>query len=195
MERPADTAIYRLVHRAMVASAERLAAAADRPGHDVDALAQWAAGFTAELRWHQAEEDAIGFPQLVARVPAAITIVERLDADHRELDTLTDALEQGQLSVAGRLRDVLAAHTFDENVNIAPLIERHLTFDEHRAQLLGAASRLPDQLAGWTVPWLLSACGPDEQPAIKAALPERLQSIALESASSYHALECAAFGH
>jgi hypothetical protein len=200
MERPADTTIYRLVHRAMVASAQRLAATATRPDHDRDAFAQWAAGFTAQLRWHQAEEDAVGFPQLVERVPAAATIVERLDADHGELDAVLDELD-GALAAredvsapAGRLHDLLAAHVFDEDVNVAPLIERHLSYDEHLGAQVAAARRLPLREAAWTVPWLLAACSPQERPLVESVLPERLVSIDRLCARRYQRLEHAAFG-
>ena len=199
MERPADTTIYRLVHRAMVASAQRLAATAARPDHDRDALAQWGAGFTAELRWHQAEEDAVGFPQLVERVPAATTIVQRLDVDHRELDVLLDGLDEALASredvaaIAGRLHDLLAAHVFDEDVNVAPLIERHLSYDEHLGAQVAAAARLPLREAAWTVPWLLAACTPDERPHVESVLPERLVSIDRLCARRYQRLERAAF--
>jgi len=200
MERPADTTIYRLVHRAMVTSAQHLAATAARPDHDRDALARWTIGFTAELRWHQAEEDAIGFPQLLERVPAATTIVERLDADHRELDALLDELDgvlasrEDLAAIAGRLHDLLAAHVFDEDVNVAPLIERHLSYDEHLDAQVAAAGRLPLREAAWTVPWLLAACSPEERPLVESVLPERLVSIDRLCARRYRCLERAAFG-
>jgi iron-sulfur cluster repair protein YtfE (RIC family) len=93
MERPADTTVYRLVQRAMVTCAQRLADTSGRADHDAGALARWTSGFAAELRWHQADEDAVAFPALLERVPAAASIVERLTADHRELDGLLDQLE------------------------------------------------------------------------------------------------------
>jgi len=191
MERPADTTVYRLIHRAMVASAHRLAEAARRPDHHPDALAHWATGFVAGVRWHQAEEDTVAFPALVERVPAARSSIDRLARDHEELDELLGRLGEEPAVVAGRLHDLLAAHTFDEDVNIAPLIERHLSYDEHQAQLAASAGRLPDELAAWTVPWLLAACSPDEHSAVDAVLPARLRAI---EPSPYDELERAAFG-
>ena len=93
MEQPADTTIYRLVHRAMVAGTEQLAGAVDRAGPDdrgrrLDALARWAAAFGDQLRRHQAEEDEHAFPALVHQVPAAAAILGRLDADHRDFTRL-----------------------------------------------------------------------------------------------------------
>jgi len=199
MERPADTTVYRLVHRAMVASAERLAAAAGRPGTDGDALARWAAGFVAELRWHQDDEDVVSFPDLVERVPAAAPMIERLDADHRELAGLLDELEAALgrgagAAEAGRIHDLLAARVFDEDVDIAPLIERHLSYDEHLSQQVAAAERLPLREAAWTVPWLLAACTPDERDQLTAVLPARLVSVDRLCARRYLRLEQAAFG-
>jgi len=193
MERPADTTIFRLVHRAMVGSAERLARGVV-PAADPEARGRWVAAFVAEVRWHQADEDAYTLPDLVERVPAAAGFIGRLTADHRELDGLLDQLERGDGSVAGRVHDLLAAHTFDEDVNIAPLIERHLSFDEHRAQLRAAAARMPEELAEWAVPWLLSACGPEERPIVRAVLPERVGSTEEQLAARYAQLEQAAFG-
>lgn len=193
MERPADTTIFRLVHRAMVASAERLTRGPG-PTADPDARARWTAAFVAEVRWHQADEDTYTLPDLVERVPAAASFVERLSADHRELDGLLDQLERGDGAVAGRVYDLLAAHTFDEDVNIAPLIERHLSFDEHEGQLRAAAERMPEGLAEWAVPWLLTACSIDERAAMRAVLPARVRSNEAELADRYAALERAAFG-
>jgi hypothetical protein len=193
MERPADTTFYRLLHRAMVTSAERLARVPE-PAADPDARARWTAAFAAEVRWHQGDEDTHTFPDLVERVPAAAAVVARLALDHRELDGLLDELAAGGGAGAGRVHDLLAAHTFDEDVNIAPLIERHLSFDEHQGQLRGAAERMPDQLAAWAVPWLLSSCSLDEQAAVRAVLPDRLQQIEQRSAAGYRQLERAAFG-
>jgi hypothetical protein len=177
----------------MVTSAERLTRATG-PAADPEARARWTAAFASEVRWHQADEDANTFPDLVERVPAAAAAVERLAVDHRELHGLLEQLEAGHSEVAGRLYDLLAAHTFDEDVNLAPLIERHLTFAEHHAQLRGAADRMPDDLADWTVPWLLASCAPDERVAVRAVLPERVQSIETELAERYAELERAAFG-
>ena len=199
MERPADTTVDRLVHRAMLASAERLAAAASRPGRDAEALGRWSAGFIAEVRWHQDDEERVSFPDLVERVPAAASMIERLDADHRELAGLLDELEAalgrgGGASEAGRIHDLLGAHVFDEDVNIAPLIERHLSYDEHLAQQVAAAERLPLREAAWTVPWLLAACTPDEREQLTAVLTERLVSVDRLCARRYLRMEQAAFG-
>ncbi len=177
----------------MVSSAERLARATDPP-IDPEARARWTAAFVAEVRWHQADEDTNTFPDLVERVPAAAAMVTRLAADHHELDGLLEQLEQGHAEVAGRVHDLLAAHTFDEDVNLAPLIERHVTFDEHQEQLRGAAARMPDDLADWTVPWLLATGALDERAAMRAVLPERVRSIEAELVDRYAALEHAAFG-
>jgi hypothetical protein len=193
MERPADTTVYRLVHRAMVASAERLTRLVE-PAADPDARDRWTAAFVAEVRWHQGDEDTHAFPDLVERVPAAASFIGRLAADHRELDDLLDQLEHGQVTVAGRLYDLLAALTFDEDVNIAPLIERHLSYDEYRSQLVAAAERMPDELAEWAVPWLLAACAPEERPLVGAVLPERARLRADELSARYDELDRAAFG-
>jgi hypothetical protein len=190
MERPADTTIYRLIHRAMVASAARLATVAGQGAGDPDARARWVNGFVAGVHWHQAEEDGVAFPALVERVPAARSSIERLALDHEELDELLGRLAH-EPGVAGRVHDLLAAHTFDEDVNIAPLLERHLTYDEHQAQLEAAAGRLPDELAGWTVPWLLAACTPDEEAAVRAVLGARLCAV---ERPPFEELDRAAFG-
>ena len=148
-------------------------------------------GFVAGVHWHQAEEDGVAFPALVERVPAARSSIERLALDHEELDELLGRLQHEPAAVAGRVHDLLAAHTFDEDVNIAPLLERHLSYDEHQAQLMAAAGRLPDELAGWTVPWLLAACTPEEEPVVRTVLGERLCAVERQP---FEALERAAFG-
>ena len=173
MDRPADSIVYRIVHRAMVAGAERLAGAVGQAdvshrGRRLDALVRWASGFTAELRWHQAEEDVHAFPALVERVPAAAAIVARLETDHRDLAGLLDELapalaalaatsvpfdeaQRRAAATAGLLSDLVAAHVFDEDVNVAPLIERHLSYEDFAAEQRAAARRLPLRDAAFTI--------------------------------------------
>src|SRR5262249_9996639 len=137
-----------------------------------------------------AEEEGVAFPALVERVPAARSSIERLALDHAELDELLGRLEH-EPAVAGRGHDLLAAHIFDEDVNIAPLLARHAPSAEHQAQLLAAAGRVRDGLAGGAVPWLLAAGTADEERAVRGVLGERLGAIERQP---YEELERAAFG-
>ena len=95
MERPADTTIYRLIHRAMVASAERLAAVAGRGAGDPEAPgARWVNGFVAE-RPAGTRPRRTAWPSPPSwngcRRPARS--IERLALDHEELDGLLGRLE------------------------------------------------------------------------------------------------------
>ena len=179
------------------------------------ASTRWLAGrmpSAREVRRHQAEEDEHAFPALADRVPAAAAILVRLDADHRDFTRVLAELAPAMTGLAdpaasfpdaqrvaavttARLRDLVAAHVFDEDVNVAPLIERHLSFDEYASQQAAAISRLPLRIAaGFTVPWLLAASSPADRPHVRGLLPTRLAIAGRAGAHQYRRRVAVAFG-
>jgi hypothetical protein len=200
----------------MVDSVERLADAVQAARESdrlvrLPALARWATGLAAQLRRHQGEEGKHGFPELLERVPAAEALVARLDADDRELDTVLDEVisaladlvdrqhafpdaHRRASAVTDQLRKLLVTHIDDEDANFLPLLERHATRDEHDAQLLATAARVPKGDALWLMPWLLASCSDTERIEVLAAAPRRLRVIGRLGAPRYRRTVAVAFG-
>jgi hemerythrin HHE cation binding domain-containing protein len=200
MDRPADTTVYRLLHRVLLSSIERLAAtvaeAADAGQRR--ALARWTAGLTDTIRWHHDEEEHHAFPALVEASPAGAPLIERLTADDRALTELLDRVDAafsplddpGHAAYAvGELLELFKTHIEDEDVNIAPLLERHLTFEEFARQQAAAARRLPLRTACWTVPWMLTSCSRQEQLMVLAVSSPTLRIIGSVATPAYRQLE------
>src|SRR4051794_28943598 len=113
MDRPADTTLYRALHRAMLASVTRLLAAlpatVDAPPRPRKALARWSAGLTATIRWHHREEEHHAFPALAAMSPAGAPVIARLAADHRALNPLLDQVDADIARLTDDRRSMAAA--------------------------------------------------------------------------------------
>jgi inactivated superfamily I helicase len=200
----------------MVDSVERLADAVQAARESdrlvrLPALARWAAGLAAQLRRHQGEEGSHAFPDLLERVPAAEALVARLDADDRELATVLDEVisvladladrrhpfpgAHGRaVAVTDQLRKLLVTHIDDEDANFLPLLERHATREEHAAQLLATAERVPGPDARWLMPWLLASCSDSERIDVRAAAPRRLRVMGRLGAPRYRRTVARAFG-
>jgi hypothetical protein len=193
-----------------LAGAVATAAETDRAVR-LPALARWAARLSARLRRHQNEEERHGFPELVERVPTARALVERLDADDRELDKVLDDLAGALADLADRrppfapaqrraaaitaeLQQLLVTHVDDEDANFLPLLERHTTRAEHAAQLAAMAARVPRADATSLLPWLLASCSDAERADVRAAAPRRLRAMGRLGAARYRRAEDLAFG-
>jgi hemerythrin-like domain-containing protein len=218
MSTPADTTTLRLVHRALLDGARRLADAlehaleADRR-RSLPALARWATGFVDELQRHHAGQDGRGFPRLLERVPAAAPALAELDRDHHELTGLLEALgpaiaavagttparlpfvpaQQEAARLAGRLATLLAEHITAEEAVVVPLLRAHFSAEEEAAFTAETAALLPVRAATWTVPWLLDGCRADERSAALAAVPPALRLVGLVTRRRYRKLTATAF--
>jgi hypothetical protein len=200
----------------MVESVERLAEAV-AAARETDrlvrlpALAHWAGGLAAQLRRHQCEEGTHGFPELLERVPAAETLVARLDTDDRELDKVLDESCSALVALADRrdpfpaahgrasavtdqLRTLLVTHIGDEDANLLPLLERHMTREEHATQLRATAARMSWPAALWLMPWLLASCSDDERMQVWAGASLRLRAMGRLGAAHYARTVAQAFG-
>ena len=88
-----DLSFYFAIHEAQRAAIDRYRRSvetideADRTVRG-KALARWAKSFALELDEHHYVEDAFFFPSLRSRVASAAAVLDRLEADHRDLDQL-----------------------------------------------------------------------------------------------------------
>jgi hemerythrin-like domain-containing protein len=216
MEAP-DLTLFGVIHRAMRDDAARLADAVERIGEGervarAAALSRWYTGYLAELHEHHTIEDSIFYPDLVERVPATASMIQRIDADHAQLDDLlqrtTVALERlanphttfrlahGEaVGVTRALSDLIDAHLGFEDTDLVPLFGVHYTAAEYRA-LEGQATKNPKLgLMLFTIPWVMAAATPDEQKRMLAEVPFFFRAVWWASRGRYRRMDAAAFGN
>ncbi len=95
------------------------------------------------LAAHHREEDAFVYPRVRARVrvPAAGRVFVALEGDHDSLDTLMRRAGDARVPlrerspVVGRLHDLVARHTYQEEREMFPLMRRHVGNHEQRRLL------------------------------------------------------------
>lgn len=102
------------------------------------------------LAAHHREEDTLVYPRVRARLrmPVPGRVFTELEYDHESLDTLTR--RAGDIRVplrdrspaVGRLHELVARHTYQEEREMFPLMRRHVSDLEHRRLLCGT-------LRGW----------------------------------------------
>jgi hypothetical protein len=215
VERPADTGVHRLVHQATAGGFDRLRAAVATTGPEdrslrLPALAAWTSGLVAEVRAHHIEEDEAIFPALGDLVPSAGGLLATLVADHlllatlvreltRALDVLADptqpfvAAKASADLVLEHVGALVVTHVQVETADLLPLIERHMTHDEHPASSDWPGADAPASRLDWTVPWLLDPCPPDLRSELLDTAPSHVRAAWERSAAGYRTLERAAF--
>lgn len=193
---------YRLVHRAMTVDFARLAqVAADlaaRPHRArMAALRRYLAAMAGEVASHHHVEDADVWPVLLAVGTERPTLAE-LTADHQDLDPLLQNARE--LAAAGRapielaavlteVADLLVRHVADEERDIFPAIEEHLSVEDYQRIQRRFRSNLSIRQLPFVVPWVVSHATPDERPALLASaeLPLRLVLALFER--RFHSLQ------
>lgn len=191
---PPDLTNYHAVHRALRAGAHRLAAIAPALPTADDrrrrAYARYWKGYAGEVLAHHTIEDEYLFPALVDRVPVAVDLVGRTDADHLHLDELMDGLGEAVAAMAaGRpapelvaltheLADHMQEHLDFEDREVLPLFVRHFTgveyaeLDEQAVKSLGVGPQ-----AAFTVPFIVAAMTPDEAAEAMRTAPLPLRVV------------------
>jgi hemerythrin-like domain-containing protein len=151
-DRPADTRMMCIVHRALARDLGRLGevlgrtpppAAAQRTA--VAEHVEWTMGF---LRAHHESEDVGLYPVVRRRRPDATPVLDRMDADHREVAGAVEAVEAAARRYGGgddpvartelaaaleRLTAVLLPHLQREEDLALPIVSACLTDAEWRA--------------------------------------------------------------
>lgn len=179
-----DVESYLRVHRALRASAGRLAEATSRPADRLTSKARrrWYEGFAGEIRCHHHIEDELLFPAIATRVATYPEIAPKLDADHADLDVLLDDLGAAIAAsdpvtapaLAAALRDHLDEHLAFEDAEIAPLFVRHFTAAEYDDLDARAVKMTPLKQLFFTAPWLMSHLDATEREQLLATVPKAM---------------------
>jgi hypothetical protein len=189
-ERPHSTKEMLAVHRVFRReSALMLRLVQAVPGGDTGQAALIAQGFRdyqLGLHIHHTGEDTLVWPLLLARADLDADMVLRMEPEHQllarsmgEVDRALPAWEAAPsaatagpvLTALSTHTDVLHEHLTDEETNILPLIEEHLTvaewakLGEHFAKTAPANKRL------FFLGALLEEADPEESDIMLAALP------------------------
>jgi hemerythrin-like domain-containing protein len=177
-----DLTLLRLIHRAMVLDADRIATAAavlaDQPNPEVArALAWFGNRYLALLEHHHHSKDTVVWPLIAANAGDTVDL-EPLTEEHRQLNELVatirgaltgpaDGPAARTLAVAtARLRTELADHLLAEDRDVLPIIERFVT----RRELNKADRRIkrtaPLHAVLFLVAWLDAHAEPGERPML-----------------------------
>ena len=190
-----DVDSYLRVHRALRASAARLAEATSRPAdrRARKARARWFHGFADEIQCHHHIEDELLFPAIAARVATYPEIAPKLEGDHADLDVLLDDLraalatsdERRAATLAAALRDHLDEHLAFEDAEIAPLFIRHFTAAEYDELNTRAVKMTPPRQLLFTAPWMMSHLDDAERRALLASVPKAMTFLWIATRGRY----------
>jgi hemerythrin-like domain-containing protein len=206
-----DLSGYRAIHHALRAGTHAMAAAAaeldPRDDQRLSAFDRYWKGYAGEVVAHHTVEDDVVFPGLIARVPVAEELIRTTDDEHHQLDRLMEVTaselagvrcDRRTSALAGalaELADLMDRHLTFEDVDILPLIERHVTDAEYQAMEKAARKQLGvGRQAAFTVPFVSYWMAPDEFGRLlaKAPLPFRLLHRAM--AQGHARLAATVFG-
>jgi hypothetical protein len=209
-----DLFAYHLLHRAMrtdMARVQRTVAALTevRGADRAHALSRWYAGFLGEFRHHHTVEDEIFFPALAARVDTFAAAEARLDAEHRRLEIVLDAVastlhdlstsaEWGEahrqaVAAAGAATAELDAHLDYEDTDVLPLFVDHMPVADYTELEDRATKRLPRSQIKFSVPWMLSQTSEDERRRLLRDAPVFLRLMWYVTRGRYRRIERRAF--
>jgi hypothetical protein len=215
MSQEPDLLTWKVLHRVMRDDAARLAKAIagvdelDR-GPRAAALGRWFAGYVGELHDHHTVEDEVFFPALVLRLPHSSALIDRVDADHLQLDDLLSrtsiALERlanphisfrvalGEaVMVAEGLHALLDAHLGFEDDEILPLFARHFDATQFEALEQRAGKYMKLRQLRFTVPWVVEGVDELERRELFDRAPFMMKVVWYASRGQYRRLTAAAF--
>ncbi|MGJ6966074.1 hemerythrin domain-containing protein [Streptosporangium sp. G11] len=175
-----DLVVFLAFHASLRRDFARLAAALDGcPPHDARRRAlidEHTAFMLRALHHHHTGEDEDIWPLLRALVPEAGPVLDRLEADHQEMDTVIDRLSApgrpaaDQAGDLRRLHELLDAHLALEESEVVPLIAEHVGpawWDEAGRKVTKGHGRDLPMVAAWT----LDAADPGAREHILATAP------------------------
>jgi hemerythrin-like domain-containing protein len=159
------------------------------------ALARWAKGFALELDEHHYVEDAFFFPSLRAKVASAGATLDRLEADHRQLEELLARWPAAARALAdpavpflparaaaaelGReLHELLDGHLGVEDQDVLPLFWRHYTAADYD-EVFQLAVKKGKKAGMWFVAPFSVDCYPEgpDRDAFLASVPGVLRLL------------------
>ena len=189
-ERPHSTkemlAVHRVFRRESALMPRLVQAVPDGNTQQAALIAQAFRDYQLGLHIHHTGEDTLVWPLLLARVDLDAEMVLRMEPEHQLLARSMEAVDRAlpaweaapSAAAAGPVltalsthRDVLCEHLTDEETNILPLIEEHLTvaewakLGEHFAQTTPPNKRL------FFLGALLEEADPEESAMMLGTLP------------------------
>jgi len=174
-----DLSGFLMAHRGFRVEFGRLAVAAQDPRDDsqtrlVDEQIELVLHL---LHHHHTAEDTTVWPLLRSRAPEAASVLDRLEAQHEDMDPLFVAVADTTRPVTDRADDLQALHELlnahlDEEERVAiPLIRKHITaaeWDEDGKKVQASIDRRKLPLI---FGWLASASTPEQQEAALQEVP------------------------
>jgi hemerythrin-like domain-containing protein len=179
---PADVSFMRALHTALRRDLSRLREAAAQldisAGAPPTVLAGWDA-FRAQLDNHHAAEDEDLWPVLRRELSDAADLasVDVMVEEHRHIPPAlagVDAALRGGgelMAPVERLSTVVLDHLADEEREVFPLIERHLTRVQWRAFLHKERGRRPPRQRPEFLTWILDSAGEQDAAAVLTVMP------------------------
>jgi hemerythrin-like domain-containing protein len=113
-----------LVFRVEFARLAGVAASTPAPGPRTDAIEEHIDFLSRVLHHHHTVEDTAIWPYLINRVPTAREVLDRLEAEHAQMDPLIDAITD---------RSTPLAHRGPMLEELSRLINEHLDYEEAHA--------------------------------------------------------------
>jgi len=189
-ERPHSTremlAVHRVFRRESALMPRLVQAVPDGNTAQAALIAQAFRDYQLGLHIHHTGEDTLVWPLLLARVDLAADMVLRMEPEHQVLarsmeqvdrvlpawEAAPSAATAGPVLAALRAhRDVLCEHLTDEETNILPLIEEHLTVAEWAKLGDHFAKTAPPDKRLFFLGALLEEADPEDRVILLGALP------------------------
>ncbi|MDQ4104290.1 MAG: hemerythrin domain-containing protein [Actinomycetota bacterium] len=176
---------FLLAHKCMRREYGRLAQAARHPrdaSHETLIEEQIAVTLSL-LHHHHAEEDSWLWPTLRARAPQAVPALDRLEAQHTEIDPLittaadtTRPLPQ-RAGILTQLHEALNAHLDEEERVVLPLCTAHVSAEEWDAFGQRALASIPRQQLPIVLGLVSYEASPAEWARVQQMLPRLVRIL------------------
>jgi hemerythrin HHE cation binding domain-containing protein len=177
---------FLLAHKCMRREYDRLAEAACHPrdvGHQA-LIEEHIAVTLSVLHHHHAEEDRWLWPTLRKRAPAATPELDRLEAQHTQLDPLiatagdTSRPLPMRATVLAELQRAINAHLDEEERLILPLSSAHISAEEWDAFGERALASIPRRYMPIVLGWVSSEATSQEWAPVRQMLPRLVRLLA-----------------
>ncbi len=189
-ERPNSTkemlAVHRVFRREATLMPRLVQAVPDGDTRQAALIAEGFRDYQLGLHIHHTGEDTLVWPLLLARVDLDADMVLQMEPEHQALARSMEAVDRALpawqaapsaatagpvLAALGTHRDVLHEHLADEEANILPLIEEHLTVAEWAKTGEHFAKTAPPSKRLFFLGALLEEADPEESAIMLGLLP------------------------
>lgn len=208
-----DLTLYAVAHRGMIADTRRLADLVaglvndQIPADRAIAIHRYVAAICDEIHQHHDREDRIVWPVVAASAGAAFDL-DPLSDDHRRLDPLLDRIRESAAGYAtdpaahthtlarhlGDLRDLLDEHIAQEEIDLFPILLRHVSQQDFAAAERQMTKELSAAHARWVLPWLERFATPAEMATILEIGGAPVRMVLARSRGRFRKQETLVFG-